>query len=80
MVTGSARLGPLGDYTANCRPVLASERAHHRYQTTNFRQQRSERKSSNLFSFCPVAFTVRESGWVEARWGGGRMEEGRSGI
>jgi hypothetical protein len=27
MVTGSERLGPLSDYTANCRPVLSSERA-----------------------------------------------------
>jgi hypothetical protein len=27
MVAGSARLGPLSDYTANCRPVLSSERA-----------------------------------------------------
>jgi hypothetical protein len=28
MVTGSALLGPLSDYTANCRPVLSSERPH----------------------------------------------------
>jgi hypothetical protein len=27
MVTGSARLGPLSDCTADCRPVLSSERA-----------------------------------------------------
>jgi hypothetical protein len=26
MVSGSERLGPLSDYTANCRPVLSSER------------------------------------------------------
>jgi hypothetical protein len=41
---GSERLGPLSDYTANCRPVLSSERAHHRYRTVNFRQQHSDRK------------------------------------
>jgi hypothetical protein len=39
MVTGSERLGPLSDYTANCRPVLSSEDA-------NFRQEEvSGRKS-----------------------------------
>jgi hypothetical protein len=39
MVTGSARLGPLSDYTANCRLVLSSEKAPHRNKTANFRQQ-----------------------------------------
>jgi hypothetical protein len=29
MVAGSARLGPLSDYTANCKPVLSSVRAPH---------------------------------------------------
>jgi hypothetical protein len=33
MVTGSSRLGPFSDYTANCRPVLSSERALHRNKT-----------------------------------------------
>jgi hypothetical protein len=42
MVTGSERFGPLNDYTANCRPVLLSERAPHRYKTANFRQQHSD--------------------------------------
>jgi hypothetical protein len=32
------------DYITNCRPVLSSERAPHRYKTTNFRQQHSDRK------------------------------------
>jgi hypothetical protein len=44
MVTGSARLGPLSDYTANCRPVFSSEKAPHRNKTANFRQQHSDRK------------------------------------
>jgi hypothetical protein len=44
MVTGSERLGPLTAYTANCRPVLSSERAPHRHMTANFRQQHSDRK------------------------------------
>jgi hypothetical protein len=39
MVTGSARLGPLSDYTANCRPVPSSERAPHRNKTATFRQE-----------------------------------------
>jgi hypothetical protein len=30
MVTGFARLGPLSDYIANCRPVLSSGRAPYR--------------------------------------------------
>jgi hypothetical protein len=34
MVTGSARLGPLSHYTANCRRVL----------TANFKQQYTDRK------------------------------------
>jgi hypothetical protein len=44
MVAGSARLGPLSDYTANCRPTFSSERAPHRNKTANFRQQHSDRK------------------------------------
>jgi hypothetical protein len=44
LVTGSAWLGPLSDYTANCRPVLSSERAPSRYKTANFRQQHFDRK------------------------------------
>jgi hypothetical protein len=44
MVSGSERLGLLSDYTANCRPVLSSGRAPHRYNTANFRQQHSDRK------------------------------------
>jgi hypothetical protein len=44
MVKGSERLEPLSDYTANCRPVLSSERASHRYKTANLRQQHSGRK------------------------------------
>jgi hypothetical protein len=39
MVMGSARLGPLSDYNANCRPALSLERAPHRNGTTNFRQE-----------------------------------------
>jgi hypothetical protein len=39
MVTGSARLGPLSDYTSNVRPVLSSERAPHRNKTATFRQE-----------------------------------------
>jgi hypothetical protein len=31
MVSGFVRLGLLSDYTANCRPVLSSERAPNRY-------------------------------------------------
>jgi hypothetical protein len=33
MVTSSARLGPLSEYTTNYRPVLSSERAFHRNKT-----------------------------------------------
>jgi hypothetical protein len=43
-VSGSERLGLLSGYTANCRPVLSSERAPHRNKTANFRQQHSDRK------------------------------------
>jgi hypothetical protein len=39
MVTGSERLGTLSDCSANCRPVLSSERAPHRDKTANFRQE-----------------------------------------
>jgi hypothetical protein len=39
MVTGLEQLGPLNDYTANCRPVLSTERALHRNKTANFRQE-----------------------------------------
>jgi hypothetical protein len=34
----------LSHYTANCRPVLSSERAPNRYKTANFTQQHSDRK------------------------------------
>jgi hypothetical protein len=44
MVSGSELLGPLSDYTANCKPILSSERALDRYKTANFRQQNSYRK------------------------------------
>jgi hypothetical protein len=37
-VKGFARLGPLSDRTANCRPILSSERAPHSDNTT-FRQE-----------------------------------------
>jgi hypothetical protein len=37
MVTGSARLGPLSDCTANYIPVLSSERAPPQKQDSNFR-------------------------------------------
>jgi hypothetical protein len=37
MGTGSARLGPLSDCTANCRSVLSSERVPHRNKTATFR-------------------------------------------
>jgi hypothetical protein len=43
-VTGSERLGPLNDCTANCRPILSSKRAPHRNKTTTFRQKPSDRK------------------------------------
>jgi hypothetical protein len=36
MITGSVRFGPLSDYTANCRPVLSSEKTPHRNKTTTF--------------------------------------------
>jgi hypothetical protein len=36
MVSGSERLGLLSDYTANCRPVVSSERAPNRYKTAKF--------------------------------------------
>jgi hypothetical protein len=43
MVTGSKRLGPLSDYTANCRPVRSSDSApqkqDHKFQTATFRQE-----------------------------------------
>jgi hypothetical protein len=39
MVTGSARLGPLSDCIANCRPVLSSERAPHRDEDSNFQTE-----------------------------------------
>jgi hypothetical protein len=40
---GSARLGPLSDCSANCRPILSSERVPHRNKTVTFRQS-SDRK------------------------------------
>jgi hypothetical protein len=39
MVSGSERLGPLSDYTANYGSVFSSERVPHRYRTANFRKQ-----------------------------------------
>jgi hypothetical protein len=39
MVTGSARLAPLSDDTANCRPDLPSQRAPHREKTATFLQE-----------------------------------------
>jgi hypothetical protein len=39
MVMGSARLGPLSDYTANCRFVLLSERVPYKNKTATFRQE-----------------------------------------
>jgi hypothetical protein len=39
MVSGSARLGPLSEYAANCRPVLSSERAPYRDKTATFIQE-----------------------------------------
>jgi hypothetical protein len=39
MVTGSMRLGPLSDCTANCRPVLSSEREPYRNKAAKFRQE-----------------------------------------
>jgi hypothetical protein len=39
MAAGSERLGPLSDCTADCRPVLSSERAHHRDKIATFRQE-----------------------------------------
>jgi hypothetical protein len=39
MVSGSERLGPLSDCTANCRPVLSSERAPHRNKAATFGQE-----------------------------------------
>jgi hypothetical protein len=39
MVLGFERLRLLSDYTANCRPILSSERASNRYKTANFRQK-----------------------------------------
>jgi hypothetical protein len=37
-------LGPLSDCTANCKPVLSSERSPHRSKTATLRQQHSDRK------------------------------------
>jgi hypothetical protein len=55
MVTGSARLGPLSDYTANCRPVLSSERALHgnkssKFPTATFRQEVISGRKSHKFA------------------------------
>jgi hypothetical protein len=38
MVTDFARLGPLSDYTENCRPVLSSKRVPHAEKKETFRQ------------------------------------------
>jgi hypothetical protein len=40
MVTGSERLGPLSDYTANCRPVLSSERAPYMKKESNCQKKK----------------------------------------
>jgi hypothetical protein len=39
MVTCSERLGPLSDCTADCRPVLSSERAPHMNKAATFKQE-----------------------------------------
>jgi hypothetical protein len=44
MVTGSARLGPLSDYIANCRPVFSSERAPNRDKTVNIQTETSRQE------------------------------------
>jgi hypothetical protein len=62
MVTGSARLGPLSHCTANCRPVLSSERAPHRYKTATFRQQPSYR-NQYLVTSSGVGSTPRHTDW-----------------
>jgi hypothetical protein len=50
------------DYTANCRPVLSSERASHRNKTINFRQQHSDR--SNIWSQVPQGCSIlRHTDW-----------------
>jgi hypothetical protein len=36
---GFCAIGPSRDYTANCRPVLSSERAPHRNKTASFGQE-----------------------------------------
>jgi hypothetical protein len=45
MVTGSAWLGPLSDYTANCRAVLSSEWSPHRNETAITCQTKENLKS-----------------------------------
>jgi hypothetical protein len=55
MVTGSERLGPLSDYTANCRPVLSSKRAPLRYKTANFRQYPT---GNNIWSQVPQGYSM----------------------
>jgi hypothetical protein len=40
----------MSDYTANCRPVLSSERAPYRHKTADFTQQHSDRKSNLVAS------------------------------
>jgi hypothetical protein len=54
MVTGSARLGPLNDYTANCKPVR-------KFQTATFRQEvMSGRKSHKGARYQDI-----ELNWIE---------------
>jgi hypothetical protein len=48
MVSGSERLGPLSDYTADCRHVLSSEREPHRDKAATFGQEvKSDHKSQS---------------------------------
>jgi hypothetical protein len=57
MFMSPLRFGPLSDYTANCRPVLLSERSSHRNKTANFRQQHSDRKQYLVASLTRVLDT-----------------------
>jgi hypothetical protein len=61
MVTGSERLGPLSDYTANRRPVLSSERykiQDRKFQTGTFRQEIISGHKPNLGCLHPVARVI----------------------
>jgi hypothetical protein len=48
VVSGSERLGPLNDYTANCRPVISSERVPNRYRTADIPYFRYARPGMGL--------------------------------